>query len=308
MLLLLYGKDTYRSIEKFKKIKKEFQYKKNKNDLIFFDFSGKEKNIQDLKQEIFQDSIFKNNKVFFLKKALTEMINDSEIVKFFKNLQENNEKEFIFWEEEIDKKNILFKIIKEKGKIELFDLLDSLNLKKWIKEKIEERGGKINNLAIDKLFFYSGNDSWLLSNEINKLVDYKKQEIITVDDVDFLVSSKIEGDIFKAIDFLGNKNISAAIEVFYRHIKKGDHILYLITMIAYQFRNLILIKMSKNVNAKDLGMHPFVFYKSLKQSSLFSEKELKTIYSEILKAEKDIKTGKATPEAALDFLITAMKN
>ncbi len=306
MLTLFYGKDTYRSLKEFKKEKNNFKQKKD-FDLLFFDFSAKEENLSFLKQEIFQNSIFQKQKIFFIKEFLNVGKNYQEIVKFFKNSNDSKKISFVFWEREVDKKNELFKIISRKGKVNCFELLKGSFLKKWLLNEIKEREGRISIKALEKLMAFVGNDSWSASNEIDKLINYKKKEIINSEDVDFLTISKIEGDIFRAIDFLATRKRKEALEIFYRHIKKGDHVLYLITMITFQFRNLVLVKENPESNPKDIGMHPFVFQKSLRQSNFFSKDELKIIYKKILQAEINIKTGKTAPEAALDLLITEIK-
>ena len=307
MFLLFYGKDTYRSFREFKKLKKDIEQKKQEFDLLFFDFSLKEENLSFLKKELFQDSIFNKKKAFFIKEFFNIGKTESEVIKFFKNSNNLDKSIFVFWEKEVDKKNQLFKIVSEKGNVNLFELLQGESLKKWISDEIKNKGGEIEKEALNKLSASTGNDLWMASNEIDKLIIYRKKEKIKEKDVDFLTISKIEGDIFKAIDFLAARKRKQALEIFYKHIKKGDHVLYLITMITFQFRNLILVKMSGQNNAKELEMHPFVFQKSLRQAMFFSEEELKRIYKKILKAETDIKTGKATPEVALSLLITEIK-
>jgi DNA polymerase III delta subunit len=51
-------------------------------------------------------------------------------------------------------------------------------------------------------------------------------------------------------------------------------------------------------------LHPFVVKKSYQQANKFTLQELKKIYQKIFKADLDIKTGKITPETALDLLLT----
>lgn len=72
-------------------------------------------------------------------------------------------------------------------------------------------------------------------------------------------------------------------------------------MIAFQFRNIISVKGVENPNS--LGLNPFVLRKSTSQAKNFSIEKLKEIYSKIVYLDTDIKTGRISPETALDFLI-----
>ncbi len=297
MLTLIYGKDSYRVCQKIKEIENNF--KEEKGFVVFFD--GKD-DIREIKKEISQDSIFKEKKLVVLKNCWFLIEKNKEFLSLLEKLSKSKIITIVLKEEKVSKKTESF--FKKQGEIFNFELLDNQSLIRWIKKEINKKKGKITEKAIGKLTLFMGNNLWSISNEIDKLVAYKKDELIEEKDVDLLTVSKVEGDIFKAIDFLATRKRKQALEIFYKHIKKGDHALYLITMIAFQFRNLLLVKKNDKSDAKELGMHPFVFQKSLRQSNFFSETELKEIYKKILKSETDIKTGRTTPEFALDFLIS----
>ena len=97
--------------------------------------------------------------------------------------------------------------------------------------------------------------------------------------------------------------------LLHKHIANGDAPLYLLSMIAYQFRNLLSIKQLQDKNepyaaiAKISGLHPFVVQKSYQLCSQFSIEQLKKIYQKIFQADFDIKTGNIEAETALDLLV-----
>ncbi len=293
MLLLIYGKDSYRVYEKIKEIKSN-----HKGVVLSFD---KKDNLALIEKEFYQNSIFKERKLIILNQ-LWSLIKESKSFLFsLEKIKNFDEIVVVVKEEKIDKKGYSF--FKE---VFNFEPLEKADLNRWLSDRIKKEGREIEREALFSLTESIGNDLWLAVNEIDKLSAYR-EGVITKEDVSLLVSLKIEGDIFKAIDFLASKKTKAAFNIFYKHIKKGDHVLYLITMIAFQFRNLITVKLSRSRNSRDLGMHPFVFQKSLRLAELFSEEELRKIYKRILKAEVDIKTGKATPGAAFDCLVAGIK-
>jgi DNA polymerase-3 subunit delta len=149
-----------------------------------------------------------------------------------------------------------------------------------------------------------------MSNEIKKLSNYKKGEIIKKEDVVLLVRPNLENDIFKTIDALASKNKKKAISLLHQHIVRGDSCHYLFSMISFQFKNLLIIKElieAKNsypVVAKKSGLHPFVVKKNYYLCNQFSISQLKKIYQKIFQVDFDIKTGKVDAETALDLLVS----
>jgi len=281
MIILVHGKDSFQVKEKVKELSQ------GKN--VFW-----LENLSQLKQEINQETIFQEKKTLILC-DLWKLVEKEE--KIILNLKNSDKTTIIFKEEKVDKKTETF--FKKNGQVFFFDLMKLEEVKKWINSRTK---GKFDNEAVSLLADLVGNDLWQCSNEIAKLLSYNQNKI-TKKDVNLLVPARIEGDIFKAIDYLASKKIKEALELFYKHLRKKDHPLYLLTMVNYQFRNLMLVKFSPNKNSKELNLHPFVFQKSLRMAQLFSEEEIKKIHSKILKTEVDIKTGKLTAEDAFNSLI-----
>lgn len=130
-----------------------------------------------------------------------------------------------------------------------------------------------------------------------------------------MVNSEVETDIFKTIDAIARKNKKQALELLHKHLADGDSVPYLLSMINFQFRNLLLIK-SESTNdirmmrisdlSKKLGMHPFAVQKSYKLCEKFALPEIKKIYQKIFEADVNIKTGKIEPQTALDLLISGI--
>jgi len=158
-----------------------------------------------------------------------------------------------------------------------------------------------------------GNDLWQLANEIKKISLYKKKEKkVAISDVEFLVRPKIETDIFKTVAAVANKEKKKALRLIQKHLEKGDSPLYLLTMINFQFRNL-LIACSFRENGKTLSdllqlklSHPYVAKKSWLASHAFALNQLKKIYQRIFEADFAIKTGKIAPEIGLKMLIAQL--
>jgi len=309
MIIFLYGPDTYRSRQKLNEIIEHYK-KIHKSGLNLKYFNGENLNFEDFRDEILQPSMFSGKKLVIVNNVFS---NSEFKEKFLKDSQKfiNSQDVILFYEaDKISGDDNLFKLLKKSGKIQKFEFLGGQNLKNWIKKEIKSYKVKADPEAIEKLINFVGNDSWQLSNEIQKLVNYRKDKNIQTKDIELLVKPKIETDIFKTIDAIALGQKRKALELLHKHLVKGDSSLYLLSMINYQFRNLLIIKdlIEKNqpyyIILKKTQLNPFVVKKSYQQTNKFTLSELKKIYQKIFQADLNIKTGRIESETALDLLIT----
>jgi len=292
-------------IESYKKIHKSGL------NLKYFDCSEKtaEDIFTNLKDEIRQASMFKEKKLA----VVINPFSDSEFKeKFLKERKDflKSEDIILFYEEEkIAKNDSLFKFFIKDTKSQEFQIFSGQKLKNWIRKRFEKYETKIELDALEVLIEYVGSDLWRMNNEIKKLVSYKNGATVKKEDIKLLTRSKVEADIFKTIDAISRKNKKQALNLLHKHLEKGDSPLYLLSMINFQFRNLLIVKdfiekyRPYNVILKKSGLHPFVVKKSYSLSQKFSIGELKKIYRRIFQVDLDIKTGQMEPKMALDLLI-----
>jgi DNA polymerase III delta subunit len=257
------------------------------------------------------------------------------ILKYFNNLQKSRNIRAFFVEREIDKRNRIYKRIlalEKNNLLEIKEFLTPAGLKfnDWIKKRIEKSGGKISKEAIDILAIFLGRglaqrdksrkfrqfrqsyDLWEASNEIEKLMNYCYGREITEKDVELLVKSKVDMNIFNLIDSISSKNRKESILLLNKQIEEGLNEIYILTMFTYQFRNLLRVKdlLNNGVSNYEIslktGMHPFVVGKSIEQCRKFKMEDLRRVYKKIFDADVAIKTGKIDPQLALDLLVVSV--
>jgi len=308
MIIFLYGQDTYRSRRKLNEIIEHYK-KIHRSGLNLKYFNLSEKGFEDFKDEFQSISMFAEKKLMVLEEAFTNQNFKENFLKNSKKFIDSKDIILFYETKETPRSDSLFKFFKKYAKSQEFKLLEGENLKSWVKREIENYKVKINPLALEKLTDYVGNDLWQMANEIRKLVSYKKNKKVEAKDVELLVKPKIEPEIFKTIDAIASKNKKQALELIHKHLEKGDNPLYLLSMINFQFRNLLTIRdlIEKNKSPytllKEAKLHPFVIKKSYSQAQKFKIEELKKIYQKIFQVDLAIKTGKVEPEAALDIFI-----
>ncbi len=267
MIILLYGPDTFRSRQKLNEIVERYK-NTHKRGLSLRYFDAEVDSLEELLDWLKTQPMFPEKKLVVLKNA-------SKFSKHFKNFAKS-EHILLFFEEG----KTLPKL--PGARAQKFEFLSGVKLREWVKKEFEKIELNSGSEVVEKLISFVGADSWRLNNEIKKLASYAKSRNLSVKDVEILVRPKIETDIFKTVRYLAFKNKKQALALIHQHLAKGDHPLYLLAMIAWQFRVMLLQK----------------------RSSLFTPQELKKIYRKIFEADLKIKTGKMEAEAALDLLIS----
>jgi DNA polymerase-3 subunit delta len=307
MIYLIFGEDTFRASRKLKEIIEKYR-KIHKSGLNLKVLDLKEKNFEDFKREFESSSMFSEKKLLILKNASK---NKEFQENFLKNLEkfEKSKEIFFFFEEDDLRGDSFFEEIKKHGKSQEFKLLGRVKLKIWVKQEFAKYGVEIEDRAIERLIFLIGNDLWRMSEEIKKLIAFKKGKEIKERDVEILISPKLEIDIFKAIDAISSRNKKLAFKFLHDLLKRGEKPAVLFSMIKYQFRNLIEVKDLIEKGEKipqiknKIELHPFVLEKILRISQKFKIEELRKIYQRIFNFDLAIKTGKIEPALALDLFL-----
>jgi DNA polymerase-3 subunit delta len=179
--------------------------------------------------------------------------------------------------------------------------------------RAKQKKAQIEPQATKELTVYLGNDTRLLDNELEKLATYAREQPITVQDVHRLVSYVREESIFRFVDALGERNGSLATNLLHQLLEdSGDtsYVLYLLSMIARQFRLLIQVKELVDGRAAPPEImralrlnHRFILDKLLQQARNFALEQLEEIYVRLQRIDVGIKTGVAGGELALDLFI-----
>ncbi|OGZ78966.1 MAG: DNA polymerase III subunit delta [Candidatus Staskawiczbacteria bacterium RIFOXYD2_FULL_37_9] len=308
MIIFLYGEDSYRSKRKLEEI--ILGYKKvHKSGLNLIYINAKEASFKDFYSNFRVSSMFAEKKLIVLNNVFSNVKFQEEFLENIKGLENLKDIIVIYEDCPADQRAKFFKTLLKCATCQEFGCLKPANLKKWIVAEFSKTETKIDSFAMDLLANCVKTDLWRMANEINKLANYRAGGAVKKEDVEQLVAPGIENDIFKTIDALASKNKKLALSLLHEHLDGGDNTLYLLSMIAYQFKNLLIIKElidKKNqyqIIVKKSGLHPFVAQKTYSLCGQFSMPELKKIYRKIFQIDLDIKTGKVEPETALDLFV-----
>lgn len=302
---LLYGTESY--LKKLYKNKLKDAIIGNGDDMNYSYFEGKQVNVSKVVD-------IANTLPFFSDRRLIVIENSG----YFKNQNDLTDyiKEFpdsthvVFVENEVDKRNRLYKAVKDIGTISEMNGMDENNLKLWIASLLDKDKKKITGDTILHLLSKVGTDMENIQNEVEKLCCYAyDREIITIADVDEVCTSLVSGKIFQMIDAIGSKNQNQALDLYYDLLalkEKPMSILFLITRqfnILLQVKDLVNLGYNNTVISQKTGLMPFTIGKYVSQSKNFKKEVLKDALNSCVSMEEQVKTGRMIDKICVELLI-----
>jgi len=216
----------------------------------------------------------------------------------------------IFLETEMDKRNRLFKAVKDVGTISEMSNLDEANLKLWIASILDKDKMKITSDTILHLLSKTGTDMENIQNEVEKLICYTMdRDIITIEDIDTVCTAQITGKIFLMIDAIAGRRQEKALELYYDLLalkEKPMSILFLVSRqfnILIQVKDLVALGYNNSVISQKTGLMPFTIGKYVNQAKNFTMNTLKEALRSCAEIEEHIKTGRLIDKIGIELLI-----
>lgn len=212
----------------------------------------------------------------------------------------------VFYDPNADKRTVYTKALQAKAtKAVEFKPLSTAQLQRWIQQKVEQFGATIERPAMGRLLEMVGDDQWRLNNELIKLSQYSP--VITSETVEQMVEATSDDNVFALIEAVTAGKTEVGLKLYHQLVSDGNNQLYILSMIIWQLRNLLLAKLAGRVSppqlAKQVGMSPYVADKMLSKRHLFSEEQLKRAFILAVEAEYQIKTGIASADVLVERLI-----
>jgi DNA polymerase III delta subunit len=212
----------------------------------------------------------------------------------------------VFVDREVDLRTLAYKQLAKADKVVKFEPLTGPKLMRWMQSELETLGGTADTATLRELVDVAGEDQWRLGNELNKLVNYNPA--VTVQAVRELVAIRTEQSIFELVEAMTSGALAPALAGYHRLLKQRESEIYVLTMIQWQLRNLLLAKsapseMSPAELAKAAGMSPYVAGKMAAAQGRMDMDVLTTAFSAAADCEYDIKSGRQKAEEAVEQLI-----
>lgn len=195
--------------------------------------------------------------------------------------------------------------------------LAPIELERWIAAQVKREGGQVAPGAARLLAALVGDNGLLLTQEIAKLVAYRGREPIRAADLDALVTSPLEEDVFVFLDAVGKRDLAAAHGAVLRQLEQGTSAQSLVGLLAWHLRVLTSVRValdrattrpSARELAQTLALHPFVVSKALQQIPYYSRDRLAWLYKELSALDVKLKSSRVEPSALFAVFLGKLAN
>lgn len=216
----------------------------------------------------------------------------------------------IFLEETVDKRNRLYKKVKEIGHVAEMKRQDSAQLARWAASILAQNGRKITAQTMNLFLERTGDDMEQIRSELEKLISYTMgQELVTTEDVEAITTVQVTNQIFEMVNAIVTKKTKKAMELYEDLLTLKEPPMRILFLIARQFNQLLLAKemkaqgLDRGMIASRLKVPPFVAGKVLTQAGAFSRAQLLEVVEQAVQAEEAVKTGRLNDRLAVELLI-----
>lgn len=219
----------------------------------------------------------------------------------------------IFRESEVDKRNRLYKKVKELGYVSEMKRQTERELERWVLGMLHNDGIQITSGNMNYLLQCIGNDMSFLKNEVEKLISYLgDKKVVDRVDIDAICTVQITGHIFEMIDAMSRHNQKGAMRLYYDLIQLKEPAMRILYLINRQYMQLYQIKelMEQGKQGKELaseaGLSPYIANKVCQKARVFTLAELKHCMEKCLEMDEGIKTGLIKDQVAVEMLIVEL--
>ena len=216
----------------------------------------------------------------------------------------------IFVEEQIDKRNKLYKSVSETGYVSEMNAQPVSVLTKWIKGLFNAENKEITGEAVTCLLDRTGASMNLIKQEIEKLVTYvDNRPVIEKQDVEAVCSTQTVSRIFEMISAIGEKNQQKALKLYYDLLTLKEKPMSILFLIVRQFNGILQVAqgLSQGKNnsslAKEIGIQPFLVGKYGSCARKFTPEILYSALKDCAQVEEDVKSGKLIDRIAVEMII-----
>lgn len=214
----------------------------------------------------------------------------------------------VFVESEVDKRNRLYKAVKEVGYISEMNGMDEKDIQLWVAQLLKRGGKKITRDTLMYFLNKSGTDMEGMVQEVEKLICYAMdKEVITVEDIDAVCVTQVSNQIFLMIDAIASRKQRQALDLYYDLLTLREKPMSILFLITRHFNILLQIKELKGQNrndvAKKVGVPPFAVQKYMSQADNFTKQGLIENLKDCAEMEAQVKTGLMTDQMAVELLI-----
>ena len=216
----------------------------------------------------------------------------------------------IFCESEVDKRNKLYKKIKDMGHVAELNKQDASQLMNWAAGILAKDGKKITRPVMEYFLERTGDDMENIRTELEKVICYTMdRDVITKEDVEAIGTVHVTNRIFEMVSAIVAGNTRKAMDLYEDLLTLKEPPMRILFLIARQFNQLLQVKelmgkgSDKGTIASRIKVPPFAAGKLMAQAKAFSKEQILSYVELCVESEEAVKTGRLTDRMAVELLI-----
>lgn len=216
----------------------------------------------------------------------------------------------VFVETEVDKRNRMYKAVKDLGRIVEFTVQDEKTLMRWALGILGKEGKKIRQNDMELLLGKTGTDMGNLRMELEKLLAYTMgRDIVTTEDIETICTTQTTNKIFDMVRAVTERNQKRALDLYYDLLTLKEPPMRILFLLAKQFKQLLETKQMLNEGASQseiasrVGVPAFAAKNLIACVRGYTSDDLKEAVEDFVEAEEAVKTGRLDDMMSVELLI-----
>lgn len=224
-------------------------------------------------------------------------------------LEGGNLVQCVLWERGApDKRGVTYRRLKSSARA--FRPLRPEEAEEWLIKEAGRLGGEIDREAAKELVNRVGVDRWRLTSELERLLlmaSRVSRQVVIAN-----VSAKVTAQIFTMLDALIAGDRRRVINDVQALLAEGNNEFYLLSMLAYQFRTLLIIRLGIDKGyhhdkiVQESKLNRYSVQKNYVQAKRFPLEYLRGALARILATDFAIKRGKVEARTGLLMLVLGL--
>lgn len=216
----------------------------------------------------------------------------------------------VFVESAVDKRNRLYKKVKELGSAVELKRQSASQLAVWAGRILAKNGRKITSSDMNLFLERTGDDMETIRTELEKLISYTMgQEIVAMEDIEAVTTVQVTNKIFDMVAAIVVGKTKIAMDRYEDLLTLKEPPMRILFLIARQFNQILLVKEmmasgnDKSAIASKLKIPPFAAAKLMPQARNFTKEQLAGCVEACVETEEAVKTGRLGDRLAVELLI-----
>ncbi len=236
-----------------------------------------------------------------------------DVVNLVKNMPEYLH--IIFVDGEIDKRNKLYKAVKDKGYISEMKFQDVGILSRWVNGLLKAENKFMDHRVMELFLTKTGVQMDNIKAELEKVICYTMgKEEITEEDIEKICTTQTTNKIFDMITAIATRQQKKALDLYYDLLLLKEPPMRIMYLITRQFNMMLQVKEMVNERhdnatiSKTLGIAPFLVGKYIAQAKGFTYQAIRNALLDFAETEEAVKTGRLDDKTAVELMIIKYSN